>query len=52
VIRRLLMSIAPLWAELRLVYWRAALRQINPLHPDVPEIVTRVNELETIRRTA
>jgi hypothetical protein len=32
-----------LWA---LAYYRAALRQIHPLHADVPHIVERINHLE------
>ncbi len=51
MIHRLLVSIAPLWDGIRLAYYRAALRDINPLHPDVPEIVRRVAELEHLRRT-
>jgi hypothetical protein len=35
------------WLDLRLAYYSAALRQINPLHPDVPEIVLKLNELES-----
>lgn len=44
VIRRLgLESIATLAA---LLYYRWAMSQIDPLHPDVPAIVRRINELE------
>ena len=50
MIRRLL--IAPLWRMACRAYYRAALRQIDPLHHDVPEIVLRLNELESIGRTA
>jgi len=38
-----LRSIATLAA---LVYYRWAMSQIDPLHPDVPAIVCRINELE------
>ena len=50
--RRLIESVAPVWQMWCLAYYRAALRQIDPLHPDVPEIVRRVNQLETARRSA
>jgi hypothetical protein len=36
-------AILRLW---RLVYYRWALAEIDPLHPDVPHIVHRINELE------
>jgi hypothetical protein len=32
-----------------LAYYRWAMRQIDPLHPDVPEIVRRINDLEMER---
>ena len=38
-----LKPILNLW---RLFYYRRALRQIHPLHPDVPYIVDRLNQLE------
>ena len=31
-----------------LTYYRWAMSQIDPLHPDVPSIVCRINELEQI----
>lgn len=34
-----------LWREWRIAYFSAALRQINPLHADVPGIVIRLNQL-------
>lgn len=40
-----LRSIANLMA---LVYYRWAMSQIDPLHPDVPAIVCRINELEQL----
>lgn len=40
------LGLAPLWNELQLVYYEAAIRQIDPLHPDVPHIVRRINELQ------
>jgi hypothetical protein len=30
-------------------YYRAALEQINPLHPDVPYIVHRLSELRELQ---
>lgn len=39
-----------LWPVLRLwklAYLRWALREINPLHPDVPAIVRALNHLES-----
>jgi hypothetical protein len=36
-------SIVRLWC---VMYYKAALRQIKPLHPDVPYIVTRLNYWE------
>jgi hypothetical protein len=38
-----------LWLEWRIAYYRAALRQISPMHPDVPEIVVRLNRLTSER---
>jgi hypothetical protein len=46
VIRAAVTSIAPVLRLFALQYYRAALRQIHPLHPDVPLIVCRINELE------
>lgn len=37
----------PLIDLARLHYYRWALREICPTHPDVPLIVLRLNELET-----
>lgn len=38
-------GIKPLWDALALAYYRWALSEIRPLHPDVPRIVLRVNQL-------
>jgi hypothetical protein len=40
VIRAALLPVVRLWC---LAYYGAALRQIHPLHPDVPHIVHRLN---------
>ncbi len=42
----LLKSLHPLWHALQLAYARWALREIDPLHRDVPSLVLRVAELE------
>ncbi len=39
-------ALYPLWREAALRWWRWALREIHPLHPDVPEIVMRIHQLE------
>jgi hypothetical protein len=44
--KRLLGGIAPVIDLIRLQWYRVALRQIDPLHPDVPEIVRAINQLE------
>jgi hypothetical protein len=46
VIQRLTRSLFPLWRMACLFYYEAALRQIDPLHDDVPVIVLRINELQ------
>lgn len=38
-----------LWREWRIAYFAAALRQISPAHPDVPELVIRLNQLTSER---
>jgi len=38
--------LAPLWKEFCLRYYRWALREIDPLHVDVPWIVLQINKLE------
>lgn len=35
----------PIWREWLIWWYGKALRQINPLHPDVPAIVIRLNQL-------
>jgi len=41
----LLQAIRPLWRELAIKYYRRALKEISPLHPDVPHIVHRLRAL-------
>lgn len=40
----------PLLIELQLAYLHWALREIDPLHADVPYIIVRINYLEAERR--
>ena len=40
------MGLIPLFRLMALAWYRLALRQIDPLHPDVPEIVVRIHDLE------
>ena len=47
MIRRVVL---PLWIEARLAYYRWALREIHPLHADLPHIVCRLNLIEAERR--
>ena len=42
----LLAMLRALPAALEVLYLEWALKEINPLHPDVPFIVARINELE------
>jgi hypothetical protein len=49
VIARLARAVFPVWRLWCLAYYESALRQIDPLHDDVPAIVLRINEL---RRSA
>lgn len=39
----------PLLIELRLAYLRWALREIDPMHPDLPGIVAEIRQLEAER---
>lgn len=39
-------ALYPLWREAALRWWRWALREIDPMHHDVPRIVRRIRELE------
>lgn len=45
-------AIRTLVRELKLAYFRRALREIDPLHDDVPHIVHSINRLEAERRAA
>ena len=40
------MGLMPIYKLIVLTWYRWAMRQIDPLHPDVPEIVRRISELE------
>jgi hypothetical protein len=40
------MGLQPLFRLLALEFYRWAMREIDPMHPDVPHIVHRINELE------
>jgi len=42
-------GLTPLYREFAIFYYRWALRDINPLHPDVPRIVRRLRELLDMR---
>jgi hypothetical protein len=44
--KRLLGGIAPVIDLICLQYYRWALREIHPMHPDVPRIVHQINRLE------
>lgn len=44
--------IRPLWREARLAYLEWALREIDPLHPDVPQIVLTVRRLRAERHAS
>jgi hypothetical protein len=44
--KRMLGGIAPVIDLIRLQWYRWALREIHPMHPDVPRIVRRINQLE------
>lgn len=39
-------GLGPVLRLMALAYYRRALREINPMHEDVPLIVFRINELE------
>lgn len=39
-------GIRPVLNLIALAWWKWALSEIDPMHPDVPGIVTRINELE------
>ena len=40
------MGLMPIYRLMALAWYRWALRQIDPLHPDVPEIVRKISEIE------
>jgi hypothetical protein len=42
-------GLTPLFREFAIFYYRWALREINPMHPDVPRIVRRLRELLDMR---
>lgn len=44
-------SLRPIWRELSLLYYRRALREIPPMHPDVPTIVLTLHRLESERKS-
>lgn len=39
--------LAPIWRLWQSLYYARALREINPLHDDLPGIVIKLAELET-----
>jgi hypothetical protein len=45
-------AIRPLLREIALAYYQRALREISPLHPDVPFIVHRINSLTFERKNS
>lgn len=45
----LLRALRPVIRNASLVYHEHALREINPLHPDVPEIVLTIRRLKAER---
>lgn len=40
------MRLSTIFRMAALVYYRWALREMDPLHPDVPHVVRRIRELE------
>lgn len=40
-------GLMPLWRLACLAYFRRALREINPMHDDVPFLVRRINDLSS-----
>ena len=46
------LRLRPVLRNAQLVYLEWALREIDPLHPDVPHIVLAVNRLQAERRAA
>jgi hypothetical protein len=45
-------SLLPLWHLAKLTWYEWALREIHPLHADVPHIVRTIAHLEAQRRPA
>jgi hypothetical protein len=45
----LLRAIRPVFRNASLIFHERALREIDPLHPDVPEIVLTINRLKAER---
>lgn len=43
----MLRALEPLLRVWQIFFYRWALREISPLHPDLPHIVRRLNELES-----
>lgn len=43
-------SLRPLVINAKLIWYRWALKEICPLHPDVPYIVLSINQLEAERK--
>jgi hypothetical protein len=39
-------ALYPLWRLAALAFWRWAANEIDPLHPDLPRVVLRKNDLE------
>ncbi len=46
------LRLRPVLRNAQLVYLEWALREIDPLHPDVPLIVMAISRLQAERRTA
>jgi hypothetical protein len=41
-------GLLPIWRMWCLAYYRWAVSEIDPMHPDLPHIVRRINALERI----
>ena len=42
------MGLLPLYYAAALAYYRWAISEVHPLHPDVPAIVRKISELEAL----
>jgi hypothetical protein len=42
----MLRSLSPLWRHACLVCFKWARAEMDPLHPDLPYVIRRINELE------